>query len=142
MVIGTAKTLALGRTAGDVVVVLAPVADDDLASAQARELLDVERFVADAPVERLDVGVLPGGAGVDVAPSRPPGKRHESWSGCAVGSLLWSQRMCAGAPRAATTPFEHGDRLIAGDAALDVHRERLAVLVTTLSSRSMVPSAV
>src|SRR5215211_1005486 len=66
VVIGTAKTLALGRTAGDVVVVLAPVADDDLASAQARELLDVEQFVADAPVERLDVGVLPRGAGVDV----------------------------------------------------------------------------
>jgi hypothetical protein len=35
--------------------------------------------------------------------------------------------MCASAPRAATTPFEHGDRLIGGDAALDVHRERLAV---------------
>ena len=47
MVIGTAKTLALGRTAGDVVLALAPVADDDLASAQARELLDVEQFVAE-----------------------------------------------------------------------------------------------
>ena len=49
-----------------VVVVVAPVLDNDSGFEQVREVLDVEAFVSEAAVERLDMGVLPGGAGLDV----------------------------------------------------------------------------
>jgi hypothetical protein len=49
-----------------VVVVLAPVLDQDLCLGQAGEQLDAEQLVADATAEALDVGVLPRRAGLDV----------------------------------------------------------------------------
>src|ERR1700685_2861447 len=49
------------------VVVLAPVLDHDLCLGEAGEDLDGEQLVTDPRPERLDVGVLPGGAGLDVS---------------------------------------------------------------------------
>jgi hypothetical protein len=49
-----------------VVVVLLPVGDEDLGLGEAAELLDGEQLVANPGVERLDVGVLPRRAGLDV----------------------------------------------------------------------------
>ena len=56
---------------GPVVVVHAPRFDSDLGFEEGTEFLDVEQLVADAPVEALDEGVLPGRAGLDLC--RPVG---------------------------------------------------------------------
>ena len=48
-----------------VVVVVAPVFEDDSGFEEVGEVLDVEAFVAQASVERFDPAVLPGGAEPD-----------------------------------------------------------------------------
>jgi hypothetical protein len=52
--------VAVGAVGSVVVVVDAPVADDDSGLEEAVELPQVEELVAEFPVERLDPGVLPG----------------------------------------------------------------------------------
>ena len=53
---------------GTVVVVLGPpVGDEDLGLEEGVELFDGEQFVTHTRAVGLDPGVLPGGAGVDVA---------------------------------------------------------------------------
>lgn len=48
-----------------VVVVVSPVFEDDAGFEEVGEVLDVEAFVSEAAVERLDPAVLPGGARLD-----------------------------------------------------------------------------
>jgi len=48
-----------------VVVVVAPVFEDDSGFEEVGEVLDVEAFVAQASVERFDPAVFPGGAEPD-----------------------------------------------------------------------------
>ena len=49
-----------------VVVVVAPVLEDDAGFGEVGEVLDVEAFVSEAAVERLGPAVLPGRSGLDV----------------------------------------------------------------------------
>ena len=84
------------------VVVLAPALDEDAGFGQARELLDVEEFVADAGLEGLHERVLPRTARLDDT-VRAALKRHQSRSACEVNSGPLSTRKNRGAPRAATS---------------------------------------
>jgi hypothetical protein len=49
-----------------VVVFVPPVVEEELGFEEGVEGLEVEEFVAEVAVEGLDLGVLPGGAGLDV----------------------------------------------------------------------------
>ena len=55
----------MGGVGTVLVVVDAPVSDEDLGFEEAVELPEVEQLVAEPAVERLDPGVLPPGARVD-----------------------------------------------------------------------------
>src|SRR5439155_1255046 len=107
------------------VVVLAPVADHHARFGQAGELLAVQELVADAAVERLDVGVLPRRARVDVASrdgreATPIPERVRGQLGAVVAADVRRGAALGG------QALEHRDGLIGGDAAVDVHRQRLA----------------
>src|SRR5262249_35760698 len=53
------------------IVMLAPPLDDDLRLAERREDFAVEQLVAQAPIEALDIAVLPRATAFDVSRSRP-----------------------------------------------------------------------
>ena len=83
------------------VVLDTPGLDDDLGFEEGAELLDVEQLVAHPAIERLDVGVLPRGAGLDVDGPRPgeaaPVRSAQAMSSGPLSILRWP-----GAPRWAT----------------------------------------
>ena len=77
---------------GPVGIVLgAPVADEDSGFEEAGELLDGEQLVAHPAAVRVDSGVLPGRARLDVLVPGPV-KRHQSHKAFAVSSGPLSQR--------------------------------------------------
>ena len=68
-----------------VVVVVPPVFDDDLGFQQRVEPFDGQQLVAEPATEGLDIGILPGGAGFDVAGGDRE-NRHQSRMALAVSS--------------------------------------------------------
>ena len=109
--------VAVGAVGSVVVVVDAPVLDEDLGFEEAVELPAVEELVAEPAVEGLDPGVLPGEPGsMKTVPT--PLKRHQSATAAAMNSGPLSKRTKAGAPRVGDQPVEDGDDLVGVDGAV------------------------
>src|SRR4051812_42017572 len=94
------------------VVVLAPVVDDDGGFGEAADLLDVEQLVAQAGVEGLDVGGLPGRAGLaerrcGPAVATPVSERVRGQLGTVVAADVRGRAAPSG------EALEHGDGLSA-----------------------------
>ena len=108
------------------VVVDAPVADEHLGLEERVELPEVEQFVAEAAVEGLDPGVLPGRARIDehacgAVGCAPLGDDDRDELGAVVET---DERRCP-APLD-HDPVKHGDDVIGGDRVLDSDLEALA----------------
>ena len=108
------------------VVVLAPVADQDPGFGEARELLAVEQFVSDAGVEGLHERVLPRAARLDEhaaggAEATPVSERVRRQ----LGPVVHPHE-----PRRASAPgherVEASDELVGVDRPGGVHDQRLA----------------
>ena len=124
------------------VVVLAPVFDDDGGFGETAELLDVEQLIAQAAVEGLHVGVLPWRSGLD---ERRPGTPEAAPVAEGVRGQLRPVVAAHVRRRAALTgeAFEHVDGLVGVDASGDVDRERFAgELVDDVEQLDTRPSAV
>ena len=108
------------------VVVVSVVGGQDLCFGQGAELLDVEQLVAQAGVEGLDVGVLPGRARLDVGAgggSRPTPLAQDA--GGQLGPVVRAD-VLGGEATLGDQALEHGDGLIGIDRALAADRQRLA----------------
>lgn len=90
--------VAVGAVGSVVVVVDAPVLDEDLGFEEAVEGPAVEELVAEAAVERLDPAFCQGELGSMKIVSTPL-KRHQSATAAAMNSGPLSNRTNAGASR-------------------------------------------
>ena len=112
---------------GPVGIVLgAPVADEDLGIEEAGELLDVEQLVAHPAPARLDAGVLPGRARLDVAGTRaceaapvPQGLRGELGAVVAAHEARMPAALGGGERRRAR-PAPGSEVAAAGECVVDV----------------------
>src|ERR1700756_2333205 len=114
-----------GGTAAARVVVVFPVTDDHSGLAQRPEAVDVQAFVADAGVERIDVAVAPRLAGGD---EMQPDLCRIPVGHCPAGqfeAVVTPQHRRKG-PALGGQAVELGDQVLAGDAALDHSAEAFA----------------
>ena len=107
------------------VVVLAPVFDQDPCFGEAGEQFDREQLVAHPGAEALDVGVLPRRAGLDVRAARA---REATPVAQRVGGQLGAVVAANEHRRAALgdEALQRNDGLVAVDAAVALDRQRLA----------------
>lgn len=90
-----------------VVVLVAPVGDEDLGLQESVELFDGQQLVAHAGAVGLDPRVLPGGAGIDVAGAgTPEGAPVAQGAGGELGSVVATDE--ARVPAAATDDLVEG----------------------------------
>ena len=118
--------IAVGEVGTVLVVVDAPVADEDVSFEEAVELPRVEQLVAEPAVERLDPGVLPRRSRVDghargaVAPA-PLGEDDRD----EVGAVVEAHERRGSAPLDREA-IQDGDDVIGGDRVLDADLQALA----------------